>query len=553
MKNLLEVSSFLKCVRACVCVCVCVFVCVCHPREALWLVLQKLGVPDSVVKLIKSFHSEMKATVRTDGGITNEIVVENGLRQGCTMAPVLFNLYFGVVVQAWLQRLQFLNIPVGVTIQSYINGNLFSRTRRNVGQSNRVSDFEFADDAVLLATDRELAIRALSCFYEVASEFGLTVNCAKTKFMVVGDRIKDEDCMPMQIADGIVEYVTSFVYLGSEITPDARCRVDVQRRIGSAARAFGALQKVFSDAHLSLNTKRHLFTACVSSVLLYGAESWVTVQADLRSLDTFYHQCIRTVMDINRKQQREEKITSEELRTRWGDPLAMSDKVRVRRLEWLGHLARMDDARLPKSILFGHFDMSRPACGPRQRWKDVVTSDMKRADIPVVSWMKTAQDRQQWRSGIEQPPPTPIPVPTFSCFVCDRCFRRPADRARHKCTAERLLPVEQQAGSVKCCKCERWFCSKGGLAVHRCSAELQQPAQPANLTPQADPDQTCCRFHCTVCTRCFKSRPGFNRHNCQRGQTRISTANRADFRFPCSCGRRFRRQQDLTQHKTHCS
>ena len=143
-------------------------------------------------------------------------------------------------------------------------------------------------------------------------------------------------------------------------------------------------------------------------------------------------------MDINRKQQWEEKITSEELRTRWGDPLAMSDKLRVRRLEWLGHLARMDDARLPKSILFGHFDMSRPACGPRQRWKDVVTSDMKHADIPVVSWMKTARDRQQWCSGIEQQPPTPIPVPNFSRFECDRCFRRPADRATNKCTAERL-------------------------------------------------------------------------------------------------------------------
>ena len=151
----------------------------------------------------------MKATVRTDGGVTDEIVVENGLRHSCTMAPVLFNLYYGVVVQAWLQRLQFQNIPVGVTIQSCINGNLFSCTSRNVGQSNRVSDFEFADDAVLLATDRELAIRALSCFYEVACEFGLTVNCAKTKFMVVGDIIKDEDCMPMQIADGIVEYVWS--------------------------------------------------------------------------------------------------------------------------------------------------------------------------------------------------------------------------------------------------------------------------------------------------------------------------------------------------------
>ena len=62
------------------------------PREGLWTALRKLGVPDRTMNLINSFHEGMKARVRVDGKLTDEIDVRNGLRQGCCIAPVLFNL-----------------------------------------------------------------------------------------------------------------------------------------------------------------------------------------------------------------------------------------------------------------------------------------------------------------------------------------------------------------------------------------------------------------------------------------------------------------------------
>ena len=48
--------------------------------------------------------------------------------------------------------------------------------------------------------------------------------------------------------------------------------MEVEKRIASASKAFGALrQAVFKDAHLSVNTKRQEYKACVLSVLLYMA------------------------------------------------------------------------------------------------------------------------------------------------------------------------------------------------------------------------------------------------------------------------------------------
>ena len=61
------------------------------PCEALWCTLQKLGIPGSIIDIIQSLHEGMKARVRVDGKLLEEeIDVDNGLRQGCTLASVLF-------------------------------------------------------------------------------------------------------------------------------------------------------------------------------------------------------------------------------------------------------------------------------------------------------------------------------------------------------------------------------------------------------------------------------------------------------------------------------
>ena len=74
------------------------------PRKGMWLALKKLGVPEKTVNLIEAFHSNMKAKIRVDGELLEDIGVENGLRQCCCMAPVLFSLYTTLVIERWQDR-----------------------------------------------------------------------------------------------------------------------------------------------------------------------------------------------------------------------------------------------------------------------------------------------------------------------------------------------------------------------------------------------------------------------------------------------------------------
>lgn len=95
----------------------------------------------------------------------------------------------------------------------------------------------------------------------------------------------------------------------------------------------------------------------------------------------------------------EQHITSESVREKWGDPETITSKVIKRRLEWLGHVARMPDCRIPKKILFGWLAKTRPAGGPRKRWRDHIRKDLKLVGVSESDWYYEAtRSRNAWRA-----------------------------------------------------------------------------------------------------------------------------------------------------------
>ena len=188
------------------------------------------------------------------------------------------------------------------------------------------------------------------------------------------------------------------------VTADSgRMDAGVECRLAKASKAFGALRKaVFLDRNLSLRTKRKVYQACVLSDLLYGAECWIPLRRQVKQLKTFHHRCIRCILGISNKQQWDERITMAKVRERWGDKELVDEKIQKKRLEWLGHLAHMQDHCLPKSVQFGWLPQPRP--GPRRRWRDV---NLQQSDIKDDEWFKAATAsrdgrRTRFREGVER-------------------------------------------------------------------------------------------------------------------------------------------------------
>ena len=229
----------------------------------------------------------------------------------------------------------------------------------------------------------------------------------------------------------------------------------------------------------------------------------------------------------------------------------MSDHLRRSRLQLLGHVARLPADHVPKQLLFGWLPETRPAHGPRMRWKDRVTSDLRA--LAVTNWYSLAQDRQAWRAVTRTLPEPLMAVPLVLWDVCHRQFKSASSLARRKCAAVRRLPVAEQPGAQQCSACHRWFRSAGGLAVHVCSSHRQ----PSTLVPQdhSQPEERIpasgmgfCSFHCATCFRRFRSTSVFKCHNCKHGHH--TSVDRSGYAHACSnCEHRFRRSQDLQRHK----
>ena len=325
------------------------------PREDLWKVLAKLGVPEVLVNIVRSFHSNMNSEIRLDGELLEGIGVNNGLRQGCTIAPTLFNLYSCAVTERWLSRVGHVE-GVGTTVLYKLDQQLFRRSTSGAGKVD-VNECQFADDVALLAASRAGAGGGgIGAYHSAAAAFGLTVSYSKTKFLVAGHGVTEEDMLPIMTPGGSIECVSVFAYLGSQISSDGQLDVEVEKRIAAASRAFGALRHaVFRDGALSLTTKRFGYQACVLSVLLYGGECWTPYKRHLVHLDRFHHRCIRTILGLSRRQQWEQHISSESTRQMWGDPEFITEKLIKRRLEWLGHLVRMEDYTIQKGLCLGGY------------------------------------------------------------------------------------------------------------------------------------------------------------------------------------------------------
>ena len=193
---------------------------------------------------------------------------------------------------------------VGVELLYKLDQQLFRRSTRGANEVT-VDKGEFADGVVLVASTREAAQAVGRAYVGVTRALGLTVSLPKTKFMVVGCGVTDEDRLPLPLDDGgTVEHVSQFPYSGSLIAESGQSHEEVDRRIASASRAFRALKRaVFKDSNLPVKTKRSVYNACVMSVLLYGSECWVLLRRDLKRLNSFHHRCVRTVLGITNQRQ----------------------------------------------------------------------------------------------------------------------------------------------------------------------------------------------------------------------------------------------------------
>ena len=127
---------------------------------------------------------------------------------------------------------------------------------------------------------------------EKSEKVGLKLNIQKTKVMA------SDPITSWQVDGETVETVADFIFLGSKITADGDCSLEIKRRLLLGRTVISKPDSILKSRDITLPTKVHLVKALVFPVVMYGCESWTIKKAEHRRIDAFEQWCCKELMRV---------------------------------------------------------------------------------------------------------------------------------------------------------------------------------------------------------------------------------------------------------------
>ena len=323
-------------------------------------ILKRIGVDWRDRRLIMNLYMNQKTVVKVQHEFSEESEIGRGVRQGCCMSPMLFNIYAeAMMIEAMDGVVKGVNIG-GITLQ----------------------DVRFADDQGMIASSETGVQKIMNALNNTATKYDMKINIKKTKVMRVS-RVGGK--VNITINGVKIEQVKSFKYLGHTMTEDGKCVTEIDCRIAQAKEAFSNRKELLTKS-LKKQTKIKIVKTLVWTTLLYGSETWTLRKEDIRKLEALEMWLWRRMEKISWT----DKVTNEDVLRRVGIERQLIYMLRSRKKSWIGHVLRGNG--LLKEVLEGRMEGRRVRGRPRLGMLD---------EIKVGSYVdmkRRSEDREGWKN-----------------------------------------------------------------------------------------------------------------------------------------------------------
>ena len=289
------------------------------PRGVLWGVLREYGVPGSLLRAIRSLYSRSESCVRILGTKSSSFPVSVGLRQGCTLSPILFLIFMDRI------------------------------SRRSRGEEGvqygglRIASLLFVDDVVLLASSNCDLQHALGQFAAECEAVGMRISTSKSEAMVL---CRKKVACPLRVGTEFLPQVEEFKYLGVLFTSEGKMEREIDRRIGAAAAVMRSLYRtVVVKKELSQKARLSIYQSIFVPTLTYGHELWVVTERMRSRIQAAEMSFLRRVAGRTLRDRVRSSDTQEELGV---EPLLLH--IERSQLRWFRDLVRMPPGHLPVEV-----------------------------------------------------------------------------------------------------------------------------------------------------------------------------------------------------------
>lgn len=194
-------------------------------------ILQSIDLDNRDIRIIANLYWGQTASVKINGQLSRDISIQRGVRQGCVLSPLLFNIYFQAI---------------------------FNETTNNDDETIfRLRTSRYLDDVVLFSESAEDLQEFLEKLDDVSNKYGLKINIKKTKFMIISKEKEDKTHVTAQLKLGhkTIEQVRQHKYLGTWLNDQLNFSQECGARIEQARDAFLRLQKLLTNRSLNVNLR----------------------------------------------------------------------------------------------------------------------------------------------------------------------------------------------------------------------------------------------------------------------------------------------------------
>jgi hypothetical protein len=357
-------------------------------RRLLWKILAKAGLPQELIELIRAFHDGTEACVSIEGEESAFFSVNQGLRQGCVLAPLLFNLFFAAVLEVARKRILADETATKdmVKVKSCMSSHPWDvKTRNKQADREKLSLTElwsmlYADDAGIVSKSEAGLTSMMNIIVQTTSQFGLTVSEDKTKTMYVAKE-KELEVRRVKIVvnAGGQNYgqVEHFTYLGTKLSESGGMSSEIATRISKTWWKWKARKKsLYQNKGVRPHVKLMMLKTEVIETLMYGCAAWTTNADDVAALNRTHYKLLIQTLGLWKKKETDRPRSYSSILKEY-NCVSMEATLKWRRLKWAGSVIRMGDTRLPKIMMFGELVGGvRSRGGQIGQWRTELLGDM---------------------------------------------------------------------------------------------------------------------------------------------------------------------------------
>uniref|UniRef100_A0A0N5C0B1 Reverse transcriptase domain-containing protein n=1 Tax=Strongyloides papillosus TaxID=174720 RepID=A0A0N5C0B1_STREA len=272
--------------------------------------ISKQGIQKQYVELIKDINRGCNTTIKLFHKKL-QIQVKRGVRQGDTISPKLFT----AVVEDVFSKLDW--TKKGIRIDG-----------------EHLTHLRFADDIVLITHTMEEAEQNLNELNRLSEEIGLRINRKKTQVLRNKTSQQKEPNSTVKLGEESIEEVSSYTYLGQQISNDHNQDEEISRRRRAGWLAFRRISEIMKKLK-DHKVRTQLFNSMVLPAMLYGCETWNLRKSDKEKLKVTQRAMEKRILGVTRR----DEIHNKDLRkqTNFND---IVQSALINKLRWAGHIAR---------------------------------------------------------------------------------------------------------------------------------------------------------------------------------------------------------------------